>query len=524
LKKILIVLISLILISSITIGWLLLKEEKEERKNFIAIIRVEGYLYGGGVINAYQRAINYVRYNDSIVAVVIWIDSPGGSAAASEELYYNIRKLSKEKTVIASIGDLAASGGYFTALGAPIIYAEPTSLVGNVGVIGRAPSIVIPSEYMIETGPNKLIAYTLIDFPFILRQAFQNFLNAVNESRYGKLKVNLSEVATGRLFLGYEAYEIGLVDKLGSLGDALGEAAELAGVEEYEVIDVFRVLEEEDSIGVKLWRQGEKLSLEELKKMDPRPIGIYALSPYYIEDSFWEQYAPINETIKGELPKKGDVIFDMAHKNAYTPILLSEFMGRLVSKGYKPAFYSSDDDLKELLQGAKAFITIVPLASFDGDEIETLKDFAERGGKIIMFCDPSVLSYAACNSLSIEFGAYFSTSYLYNMEENFGVYRNIYVHFRNDTLFYNISEIVMFTASSISGNGKSIATTSNDTYDSITRMPSNYTVIFQNGNFLGVSDSTFILDPFLRVSNNSAFLDTVIKFISYKVETKQNRG
>ena len=120
----------------------------------VGIIRLN-YEIAAETANEVTRQLNYARNDDSVKAVVLVINSPGGSAAYSEELYLSVLETRKVKPVIATVDLLAASGGYFMAAAADEIYAKPTSYVGSIGVIAQLPGQVFIDDLTITTGPYK---------------------------------------------------------------------------------------------------------------------------------------------------------------------------------------------------------------------------------------------------------------------------------------------------------------------------------------------------------------------------------
>jgi protease-4 len=195
----------------------------------------------GALVNAMSRELEYARTANDIKGVVIVINSPGGGAAAGHDIYYQVRRLRDEKPVIASMDSLAASAAYQIGVGATEIYAKPASLVGNVGVISGQPSPEILNERVITTGPFKSTGGSATSWMQKLDMLYADFRDSVVVERTGApnpLKLTPAQVATGELWIGVEAKEYGLIDELGSVLDAIDRAAELAGVKNFEVVNV----------------------------------------------------------------------------------------------------------------------------------------------------------------------------------------------------------------------------------------------------------------------------------------------
>ena len=186
--------------------------------------------------------LDHVYKNDSIKAVVVRWDSPGGRVAPSENLYLRMLKLRGRKPVVVSTGSLAASGGYMAAVAANYIYVKPTSFVGNVGVVfvERRPST--PDERLIYTGPGKLTGSTGRTFTAMTEMMKDYFIHVVVSQRGDRLSIGPDELAKGRLYLGAEGVRIGLVDAIGTDLDAIEKAADLAGVSHYGLVDVNEIV------------------------------------------------------------------------------------------------------------------------------------------------------------------------------------------------------------------------------------------------------------------------------------------
>jgi protease-4 len=196
---------------------------------------------GGELVSIMSRELEYARTADDIKGVVLVINSPGGGAAAGHDIYYQVRRLREEKPVIASMDSLAASAAYQIGVGATEIYAKPASLIGNVGVITGQPLPEVLSERFITTGPFKSTGGSPTSWVQKLDILYADFRDSVVVERSGArnpLKLTPAQVATGELWVGAEAKEYGLIDELGSVLDAIDRAAELAGVKNYEVVNI----------------------------------------------------------------------------------------------------------------------------------------------------------------------------------------------------------------------------------------------------------------------------------------------
>ena len=204
--------------------------------------------YGGGTLGSatFNRAMEKVREDDHVKAVVLRINSPGGSAVASDAMWQAIDQTAQVKPVIVSMGDLAASGGYWIATAGDTIVADPVTITGSIGVFGMHFSIgemldsklgvsfdhVATSDYAdMFSGLRPLRPAEQAMLGSIIDSTYADFLELVADSR--GLEVDaVHEIAQGRVWSGADALEIGLVDLLGGMDVAIGIAADQAGLEE----------------------------------------------------------------------------------------------------------------------------------------------------------------------------------------------------------------------------------------------------------------------------------------------------
>ncbi len=282
--------------------------------NKIAVLYAQGdILYGKGDETyigqeSMIKAIRKVKDNDGIKAVVLRVNSPGGVALTADLIWRELELLKKEKPLIVSMGNLAASGGYYIAANADKIFAEPTTITGSIGVFGTIPNfseligdIGINAE-QVSTNKNS-IGYTPYEpmtkeFYDVTKEGvemvYKMFLDRVAKGR-GMTMEEADAVAQGRVWTGKEAKEIGLVDELGNLDDAVAYAAEMAEITEYKTTsyprfendfeDSFKsfpfmnmkdnmIKEELGEVNYKIYKEVEKMS---------KIKGIQARLPYNID-------------------------------------------------------------------------------------------------------------------------------------------------------------------------------------------------------------------------------------------------
>lgn len=182
--------------------------------------------------------LRYAKERDDIKAVVFRINSPGGSASLSEEIYLTVLSLKEEKPVVASVDQMGASGAYFSSIGANLIYAKPTSLVGSVGVVTGLPRPIDQGEDTLTSGPLKELGATRRDWAYQASEVAETFINSVILERGDRLQLDKEELSSAALYVGIEAKKNGLIDELGSTEDAIVAAAKLAGVRRYPLVDI----------------------------------------------------------------------------------------------------------------------------------------------------------------------------------------------------------------------------------------------------------------------------------------------
>jgi len=198
----------------------------------VAVVSIEGSI-SSGTVTSIQEDLREARENESIDAVVLNVDSPGGSAAASEQLYLAVQRTAAEMPVVASVKSAGASGAYYAMLPARDIYVTPASIVGSVGVRGAAPAPSLPGE--IRSGPDKASATD--DQRRAQIETLKNaFVGSVMKHRGDELELSRTEVANAKVYTGARAVENGMADHIGSTSDAIQQAAEAADLETYDVV------------------------------------------------------------------------------------------------------------------------------------------------------------------------------------------------------------------------------------------------------------------------------------------------
>lgn len=253
-------------------------------KSKVAIIYVDGVIVGGrgqagllgesGGTDAIIKQLHHARDDAAVKAVVLRINSPGGSAPASQEVGTEIKKLrATGKPVVASMGDVAASGGYWLAAVTDRIYANPATLTGSIGVYIPYANwqelynkIGIRSE-KIKSGPHKdilspdrpMTAEERAIIQVMVDDLYGQFVAVVAEGR--KMEpARVRQLADGRIYTGSQAKELGLVDELGTMYDAIDGAAAMAGIKGKPVLKEYGKVNPWSL----LFGAGEDVSLERL--------------------------------------------------------------------------------------------------------------------------------------------------------------------------------------------------------------------------------------------------------------------
>lgn len=198
----------------------------------------------------FKRSLDRVVRDDNVKAIVIRIDSPGGSASTSDLLYHMIKEAAEKKPVIASMSSTAASGGYYMAMGADTVIASPFTVTGSIGVISMKYNFQELAEKKLGVTFDEVKSHQYADWlsfsrPFTDDEAskfldfnletYERFLEVVAGNR-GMTRDQVHELAQGRVWTGTDAHENGLVDILGGYDEALRVAAEMAAIDNWDVV------------------------------------------------------------------------------------------------------------------------------------------------------------------------------------------------------------------------------------------------------------------------------------------------
>lgn len=222
----------------------------------IAIVYAQGEIGSGeGDVNeigegSMRRSLQEARKDDDIKAIVLRINSPGGSALTSDLIWREIELTKRVKPVVVSMGNYAASGGYYIACNANTIFAEKNTITGSIGVFGTLPNFsVAANRYGINTEQVRTHENASNYSPFVpmdekfkaitlegVENIYATFIGHVAEGRK-MTTAQVDSIGQGRVWTGSEAVKIGLVDKIGGLREALAEAAKLAKIKSYSTVN-----------------------------------------------------------------------------------------------------------------------------------------------------------------------------------------------------------------------------------------------------------------------------------------------
>ena len=214
---------------------------------------VIGLIYLNDSIYAYSARdmisqLDYARQHPEVRAVVLVMDSPGGTVVDTEAIYLELARLRKSKPVVTMAQGMIASGAFYLSVGTDYVVAGPSAIVGNVGVVSQLPPPPEVYEDLASTGPYKLFGSSRDAQLRSMEAIKQAFLQAVQLGRGERLQIGPQRLLTGEIWLGTEALRMGLVDEIGSISQSVERAADLARVAHYRVVDLRQLAELPPSI------------------------------------------------------------------------------------------------------------------------------------------------------------------------------------------------------------------------------------------------------------------------------------
>lgn len=282
------------------------KRPEAKQPNRVAVLYAEGTIMGDEAMEGITaknilKQMKKIRKDDQVKAVVLRVNSPGGSADASEEIWHGVKTLqAKGLPVVVSMSDLAASGGYYISCGADYIFAEPTTLTGSIGIFGTIPNVNKLREKIgvdvdgITTHKHSAMEVNMLMkgmnseeqalMQAMIERGYDLFTRRCADGRHMSQDA-IKQIAEGRVWLGSDAKELGLVDELGNIQDAINKAAELAGIESF---DINYYPEAEDPLDqlLKAWGgtpTDEEAMIARLKSLVKEPRVLMLMQPIEIK-------------------------------------------------------------------------------------------------------------------------------------------------------------------------------------------------------------------------------------------------
>ena len=231
------------------------KRPESKAKDKVAVLYLEGEITddsGDGIVGKkVVKTIKKIRKQKDIKALVLRVNSPGGSADASEAIWHAVQNIKADSIpVVVSMGDYAASGGYYISCGADYIFAEPTTLTGSIGIFGTVPNVSkLRNKVGLDIDGVRTNKHSDLETNMILKgmnteehalmqtmveRGYDLFTSRCAAGRHVEQSY-IKSIGEGRVWLGDKGVEIGIVDKLGNIDDAIAKAVELAGLESYQL-------------------------------------------------------------------------------------------------------------------------------------------------------------------------------------------------------------------------------------------------------------------------------------------------
>ena len=232
------------------------KRPESKAKDKVAVLYLEGTITdesGDGIVGKeVVKTLKKIRKDDDVKALVLRVNSPGGSADASEQIWHAIQNVKADSIpVVVSMGDYAASGGYYISCGADYIYAQPTTLTGSIGIFGTVPNVSKIRNKVgldidgVTTNRNSALQSNMLYkgmskeehdlMQTMVERGYELFTSRCAAGRDVEQDY-IKSIGEGRVWLGNKGVEIGIVDELGNIDDAINKAVELAGLENYKLV------------------------------------------------------------------------------------------------------------------------------------------------------------------------------------------------------------------------------------------------------------------------------------------------
>ena len=232
------------------------KRPESKAKDKVAVLYLEGEISeedGDGIVSKeVVKTLKKIQKDDDVRALVLRVNSPGGSADASEQIWHAVQKIKADSIpVVVSMGDYAASGGYYISCGADYIFAQPTTITGSIGIFGTVPNVSKLRDKVgldidgLSTNKHSALESNMIYkgmnpeehklMQTMIERGYDLFTSRCAEGRHVSQDY-IKSIGEGRVWLGFKGKEIGIVDELGSIDDAIAKAVEMAHLENYQLV------------------------------------------------------------------------------------------------------------------------------------------------------------------------------------------------------------------------------------------------------------------------------------------------
>jgi ClpP class serine protease len=506
-------------------------EAPQPQKPKIVLVPVD-FVLQGPQVGQLVSALTKLAQRSDVAGLVLVINSPGGTVSDTEALYTALRGINKTKYAVVT--GLAASGAYYVAVAAERIYATPSSWVGSIGVI----AVLWPEEYLYDmpdyiytTGPLKYYGRDLTDYYNDIERVRLNFVEAVLRGRAGRIKTDPAVFETAAVFTADQAKEMGLIDKIGGVFDAVADMAKELGLKEYSVVYIGEVANvSARQSGGAAWR----VSLSQL--LNSTPIPMFYLYPAALQLDV-KTDGRRNATLPTSPTDRPYVVLDMAHGNMVPRSFVEVLRAELAARGYVLVVASSENQLTTLLGNATALVVVNPTAPFSRDAVAAVVNATARGVRVAYFYDMrasaivtiSGASYVAPYSAFAAFDPllmYFNMSGLravYNFTAGGDTYlRNwqfVAVEPRgNWSLLRGVTRLVLFSPSAVATNAPHRLVVRGYVFG---YGEGNYTVAAQTGNFLFIGSVRSFTPYFITQGDNWQFLRNVVNWLTEPREIKK---
>ncbi len=506
-------------------------EAPQPPKPKIVLVPVDFVLQSPQVDQLVSSLTRLTQRND-VAGLVLVINSPGGTVSGTEALYTALRGLNKSKYAVVT--GLAASGAYYVAVAADKIYATPSSWVGSIGVI----AVLWPEEYLYDipdyiytTGPLKYYGRDLMDYYNDIERVRLNFVEAVLKGRSGRIKTDPAVFETAAVFTADQALEMGLIDEIGGLFDAVADMAKALGLREYSVVHINEVVNASSrQSGGAAWR----VSLSQL--LNSTPVPMFYIYPAALQVDIRTDGGR-NATLPTSPAEKPYVVLDMAHNNMVPRGFIEVLRAELAARGHALVAATSELRLAELLGNATALVVVNPTAPFSRDAVAAVVNATARGVRVVYFYDMrasaiitiSGVSYIAPYSAFAAFDPllmYFNMSGLravYNFTAGGDSYlRNwqfVVVEPRgNWSLLRDVKRLVLFSPSAVAANVQYRLTARGYVFG---YGEGNYTVAAQSGNFLFVGSVRSFTPYFITQGDNWQLFRNIADWLTEPREIKK---